>query len=190
MRQQTPLAGLSQQPVGLGNGVISRWTVCWRRRQGLRPAAGEPVLQDWLHARRVWIRMAAADFGRGATRLAATASSCGCRSRPQIDCHAAPGSKARANPTFATGAFGGHAGRGLREKFQIELGEQELLPFIGPGVAGEDQGAPAGGREVDVAPLHGAEWLEDGARGEAGRLQTPFRAQGGVQAEGQKTRPG
>ena len=80
----------------------------------------------------------------------------------------------------------GDARRALGWQFQLELGEEELLDFVGSGVAVEDQGAAIRGRKVDVEHLDGRELFEHRAWGQSGSFQAQLVAQRGMDAEGQE----
>ena len=57
----------------------------------------------------------------------------------------------------------GDPGRRLRRQAELELLQQELMIFFGLCVAGEDEGPPVRGGEVNVQHLDGGELLKHGA---------------------------
>jgi hypothetical protein len=74
----------------------------------------------------------------------------------------------------------------LGRQVELELLHQELLVDVQFGVAGQDQLAAIGGREVDIEHLDGGELVEHGPRCEARRQWLEPRTQRDVQAIGQE----
>ena len=69
---------------------------------------------------------------------------------------------------------------------ELEFVEQELELRLGLCVAGEAQFAPIGRWQINVDHLHGREFLEHAARGEAWRERLQLLAERDVQAVGEE----
>jgi hypothetical protein len=69
----------------------------------------------------------------------------------------------------ASDSGGGDFGRWLGRQLKLELADQELEFRLGLGVAGQQQLASIGGRQMDIDHLHGGEFLQCATRGQPGR---------------------
>ena len=81
---------------------------------------------------------------------------------------------------------GGDFGWRLGGQLQFQLLQQEAELGFGLGIAGEQQLAAVGGRQVHVDHLHGGELLEHAARRQPGRQSMQAPGKSDMQAIGQE----
>ena len=74
----------------------------------------------------------------------------------------------------------------LGGKLQFQLIQQEAELGFGLGIAGEQQLAAVGGRQVNIDHLHGGELLQHAARRQPGRQRVQAPRKSDVQAIGQE----
>ena len=74
----------------------------------------------------------------------------------------------------------------LGGKLQFQLIQQEAELGFGLGIAGEQQLAAVGGRQVDIDHLHGGELFQHAARRQPGRQRMQAPRKSDVQAIGQE----
>ena len=84
------------------------------------------------------------------------------------------------------GRAGSDFGWWLGGQLQSQLVHQEAEPGFGLGIAGEQQLAAVGGRQVHVDHLHGGELLQHAARRQPGRQRMQAPRKSDMQAIGQK----
>ena len=87
-------------------------------------------------------------------------------------------------PTFLFQGF--QPGRRLVGQIQVQLVQEQFNVFFGLGVAGQDQVASIGGRQMDVDHLYGLELFEDGAGRQAGGFGLGPLFEGHLQAVAQE----
>lgn len=87
---------------------------------------------------------------------------------------------------LGTGGFSDDFWRRLSGQIEPEFGEQQPQFRLGLSVAGEHKFPAVGGRDVYIDHLHGGEFLQHAARGEAGRQGVQPPPERHVQGIGQE----